>query len=364
MKSLPTRHRLANDAALFLKERIQNGLIHDVLPGEIFLKDSLGVSRETLRKALEMLCEEGWIEPAVKGRARRVKSPGKGREAAVTDLLPVTFLVDYETWGQRRSIDMKGIENQLLLQGRELNYLQTSILRSHNPTQRLKKLVASHPSAAWIIRLGTPEVQRWFEEQGIPAMVYGDLAQGVNLPHVTFDWGAATFHAGIQLVRRGHRHIALMIPSLKSPAYPVIRKNLENALNTVGGGLIANCLGVPSPEMVAENLEKIFLKKERPTALVLTRASSVISCYSWLLARGISVPRDLSIISLPNETWFAGFIPPICHYRPDNGRTSHAIAAQVMDLVNSGSVAHPSVSVPLEYMGGGTIEPPLPPTGH
>lgn len=356
MKTLPKKSSLVEETVRTLKEWISGGIIKDIMPGEIPLKNSLGVSRETLRGALELLCRENWIEETVKGRSRRIRNLSEIQVAPTTRLLPVTFLVDYDNLGLRRLLDMKITEDRLLQQGRSLQYLQTSIFRYRHLAQRLEKLVTSHPSAAWIIRFGTLEIQRWFEEREIPTLVYGDPFPGINLPYVTYDWGGAAFHAGIQLARQGHRHVALLVNNPDAPSYGAIRKGLLDGLATMGGGRVTGFFGVP--ELVADDMERIFSMEDRPTALVLGRAAVVISCYSWLLSRGLGVPRDLSVVSLANETWFSNMNPPLDHYRPSTGKATHAIAERVMDLVNFGVVSGKSALLPLEYEKGGTIGPP------
>lgn len=76
---------------LVLKERLRDGLYDQRVPGEIELMDEFAVSRVTIRKALEMLAQEGMIERTAGRGTRRIgASPG----AAVPAPPRLTGLLD------------------------------------------------------------------------------------------------------------------------------------------------------------------------------------------------------------------------------------------------------------------------------
>src|SRR5256885_17034307 len=92
MEHLPKRTSLVHETAATLKEWISTGMLSEVLPGELQLKARLGVGRDTLRLALKLLTEEGWVEAAAKGQQRRVHAQYLGASKnAARDNLPVTF---------------------------------------------------------------------------------------------------------------------------------------------------------------------------------------------------------------------------------------------------------------------------------
>src|SRR6202012_2873369 len=72
MIQLPKRNSLVHETASTLKQWIADGILKDVLPGELDLKERLRVGRDTLRLALELLMDEGWVEPSAQGRKRRI----------------------------------------------------------------------------------------------------------------------------------------------------------------------------------------------------------------------------------------------------------------------------------------------------
>lgn len=60
---------------LVLRERLRDGVYDDRVPGELELMEQFNVSRVTVRKALENLAAEGWIERTAGRGTRRLHPP-------------------------------------------------------------------------------------------------------------------------------------------------------------------------------------------------------------------------------------------------------------------------------------------------
>ena len=359
MEHLPKRTSLVSETASTLKEWISTGILREILPGELQLKKRLGVGRDTLRLALKLLTQEGWVAPALKGQQRRVKAqhppPSEGLKA---ELLPVTFLSPNLVEARVTLLEMEDTQMRLAEQGRKLRFIAPQIFNLKHPERRLERLVRVNPSAAWILFLATEPMQRWFDQQGVPALIYGSPFPGVKLPFVVSDWSAAAFHAGIQLVRQGHRVIGIMEYQQRFPGLLAEERGLQNALATVNAeSQLVVLKDDRTPASVARSLELAFGLQNRPTALVLTYTSQLLTCYAWLVSRGIRVPADVSLVSLVNDSWFADLYPPVCYYRPDPGLMSRHIAQRVLELVESGQVAKNSLRIQLEFVRGATIGP-------
>ncbi|MDE3068889.1 MAG: substrate-binding domain-containing protein [Verrucomicrobiota bacterium] len=359
MEHLPKRTSLAIATAATLKEWIGTGVLRDVLPGELQLKARLGVGRDTLRLALSLLAKEGWVTPAIKGQQRRVKPEHPPNAIDLKSArLPVTFLSPNPVESRATLLEMEDTQRRLAEQGHNLRYLAPAVFHVEHPEHHLEQFVRANPSAAWILYLATDPIQRWFEQQGLPTFIYGSPFPGVDLPYVASNWEAAAFHAGIQLIRRGHRILGILEYHARFPGVLREEQGLEQALATVGGeGRLVKFKDDRTPASVARSLELAFGLQERPTALVLTYSSQLLTCYSWLTSRGIRVPADISLVSLTNDSWFDHLHPPVCYYRPDVRLMSRSVADRVLELVETGQVVRKSRRVQLEYVPGGTIGP-------
>lgn len=359
MEHLPKRTSLVHETAATLKQWIGSGILGDVLPGELQLKTRLGVGRDTLRLALKLMTDEGWVQPAAKGLQRRVlakhpiSSPPVGKE-----LLPVTFLSPNRIEHRVTLLEMEDTQRGLAEQGRSMRFLSPDIFHLKHPDRQLERLVHAHPSAAWVLYLTSGPIQHWFARQGLPTFLYEWPFSGVNLPHVVPDWESAAFHAGLQLIRQGHRVIGIFEYQERRPGLLVEENGLQRALATTGDtGRLMVFKDDLSPPSVARSLEAAFKLKERPTALVFTRAPQVLTCFSWLTSKGIRVPADVSLVALANDSWYAELFPTLSFYEPNTKAYSREIARRVLELANTGRVTRKSLKIPLEHVAGATIGP-------
>ena len=360
MEHLPKRTSLVSETVAALKEWIGTGVLRDVLPGELPLKQRLGVGRDTLRRGLKLLEQDGWVTPAAQGQQRRVRPEiiEKTRWKSDATPLPVTFLSPHKIEGMVTLLEMEDTRVLLAEQNRSLRYISPKIFQFKHPAKRLEHLVLENPSAAWVLYIVGERVQRWFGEQHIPALIYGTPFPGVDLPYVSSDWGAAAYHAAVQLLRHGHRVIGIMEYHEKFPGVLAEELGIKRALSSVGDeGQLVVFRDDRTPASIARSLEQAFSLQKRPTAFVLTYSSQLLTCYSWLLARGIRVPADVSIISLPNDSWFSELYPPVCYYEPALKTMSRNIGQRVLELVANGQTISKSISIPLHYVSGKTIGP-------
>jgi DNA-binding LacI/PurR family transcriptional regulator len=359
MEHLPKKNRLPRETADVLKEWILQGVLAGRLPGELRLKQRLCVGRDTLRLALDILEEEGWIGLAVKGQQRQVLVSSSHPQAAAAPgdkLLPVTLLSPFPIAHRQTLVELEETQTRLAAHGRRLLFASPEVFHLAHPGRHLERLVQSMPSAAWLLFATSQSVQEWFAQSGLPTFLYELPFPGVDLPYVACDWGASAFHAGIQLLRHGHRRLGILEYEERRPGLIADEEGLQKAI--VACPDHAELLVFKddlTPAGVARSLEKAFGMGKRPTALILTRTAQVLTCYSWLANRGIRIPKDVSMVSLPNDTWFSDLCPPLCHYAPDPAFISRKIAERVMELVDTGKVTQKSILAPLNYVSGGTI---------
>ncbi|HEV2327494.1 MAG TPA: substrate-binding domain-containing protein [Verrucomicrobiae bacterium] len=360
MEHLPKRTSLVLETAAALKEWIATGVLRDVLPGELQLKRRLRVGRDTLRLALKSLTDEGWVTPSSKGRQRSVniQHPPLGAEKNATRL-PATFVSPKPIETVTTFLELEDTRIRLADQGRQVRWLAPAIFHLKQPEHNLERLVRANPSCAWILYMATDPMQRWFERQGLPAFIYGSPFPGVGLPYVVSNWEEAAFHAGIQLVRRGHRIIGIMEYQVQFPGVLREEHGLERALEGLKGeGRLLRFKDDRTPGSIARSLESVFSMRERPTALVFTYTAQLLTCYSWMVSKGLRVPADVSVVSLANDSWFDDLHPRLCHYRPDTQLMSRSIADRVLELVETGRVTKGDGHIRLEYVPGATIGPP------
>jgi DNA-binding LacI/PurR family transcriptional regulator len=359
MIRLPKRKSLIYETAATLKQWIATGLVKDVLPGELDLKDRLRVGRDTVRSALKLLTSEGWLEAGRQGRQRRIRAAKLTKEKKSAQAgLPVTFLSPYAVDLGQTVAEMEDTRERLAEMGRELQYVSPEIFRLKEPESQLENLVHSHRSAAWVLCGSSYPIQKWFAKQGLPALVHGWPYPGVNLPYVTRDWEPAAFHAGLQFIRNGHRNFGLFEFIERGAGAMLIENGLRRALATAeNGGRLSLFKDQRTPESIARAYESAFRLKDRPTAMVLTSSNHLLTSLSWLVSKGIRVPEDVSLVVLPYDVWYSEFYPPLSHYKSNTKIFAHGMAERVLELVEYGRVIRKSLEVRVEFVPGATIGP-------
>ncbi|MGA2747868.1 MAG: substrate-binding domain-containing protein [Verrucomicrobiota bacterium] len=356
---LPQRTSLVAETAAVLKEWIKTGILRGIVPGELRLKSRLDVGRDTLRLALKTLEHEGWVTAPARGCQRRVVSqrpslprPPSGRP------LPVTFLSPQAVVDRIILLELEDLQRHLAKQGRELRFLSPRIFHLSHPHGHLERLTGENPSAAWILHFTGRAVQEWFEHQGLPTFIYGTPYPGVTLPYVVNDWESAAFHAGLQLARQGHRFVGILSFEEPGPGALAVERGVRRALATLAPpGQTLVFKDQQTPESVARSLEMVFKINPRPTALVFSSSSQLLTSLSWMVSRGIGVPADVSLVCIPSDSWFQDLYPPICHYENNPIMFARHIRHRVIELVETGHVVRRSLRVRLEYRAGQSIGP-------
>jgi len=360
MIRLPRRVSLVTETTATLKEWIGSGILSNALPGEMQLKARLGVGRDTLRLSLKALEREGWVTRGNQGKQRRALRQGvTQRKPPDAKKLPVTFLSPLPIVDRIILLELEDLQKRLTEQGRELRFLAPKIFHLQRPERHLRRIVDENPSAAWVLYFMGEAFQRWFEEQGIPAFVYGTPFPNLHLPFVVNDWESAAFHAGIQLIRLGHKVIGTLQFENPMPGSALVASGLRRALRSIQpmGALMA-FKDHSTPESVARSLEAALAAKPRPTALVFCSSNQLLTCLSWMVSKGISAPGDISLMSIPSDSWYHDLCPPLCYYENNSNLFARLVGQRVMELVDLGEVVSRSIRVRLEYKRGATIGPP------
>jgi DNA-binding LacI/PurR family transcriptional regulator len=359
MIQLPKRNSLVHETAATLKQWVACGLLQGLLPGEMELKERLGVGRDTLRLALQMLVDEGWLEPPAQGRKRRIRAEGVTRLKHPPEaMLPVTMLSPYAEDPGQTQAEMEETRKRLAALGRDLQRVAPEIFHLQEPDHQLENLIQSHPSAAWILYGSSEPIQKWFAKRGLPALIHGWPYAGVALPYVAKDWEPAAFHAGLQFLRHGHRKIGMFEYVRRGAGAMLIASGLRRALATAGNGAELSLFqDERTPESIARACETAFKFKDRPTAMVLTSSNHLLTSLSWLVSKGISVPGDVSLTVLPYDTWYSEFYPPLSHYKSNTKVFAQGMAERVLELIEHGRVLRKPLAVPVEFVAGATIGP-------
>jgi len=292
------------------------GYLRDQRPavGSPFFSDSQlvnlsGLSRKAVRKAMDSLQREGWIERQTgKGsfvgvRASVAQSPqapsnhaGNGR--TLVRLAVLVYCMDGTTPNWYAQEILSGLDQMALEHGISVELLGNYTTEVAMLSRRLQQ---SRPDAL-VVMPATTRHAFWIaeaERMGIPCLLTGTRFIDLHLPTVCEDDIQGAALAVKHLAQKGHRRIGLL---QRPDTDPWTFRRHEGYLQG-----LAQCGIEPderltcwlSDEINPANTTKlkIFLDKQKPTALLLTSAWLAHHLHVLIESAGLRIPQDLSLIS-------------------------------------------------------------------
>ncbi len=330
---MPARGNLVVECARVIRLRIAGGEWQQTLPGERALAETLQVGRDTVRLALQLLEREQVLSPAQAGSKRSIRLATNHRIQPRSRSLRIGMLspLRLEQLSQPVLFEVDHLRRALADKGGALDLFAPAWYEQKNPLKRLAQLVKDEPCDAWILFRSSAQIQRWFEDSGVPCLIRGYPQAGTQLPHLDVNWEATARHAAGRLWRLGHRRIGILTP-------PEALGGVEAAVKG------ATELGEPHfsvhemPEnRTVEGLIQTFSRalklKEPPTAVIATRARQAATAMTWLSSQGIRVPSQISLVSLAHEPFMDYLVPAVSCYKVDPEGVSKQVIRRIESLL-------------------------------
>ena len=355
MPRIPHRQPLPIQAADIILEMISSGDIQDLLPGERSLASQLQIGRDTLRAALEILEADGIISSREHGKRRRILSSATRKSRATKRIaflspktlvqLPPWMLVEFDTL--RELLNQRGYVLQLVTPG---------LFHLKNPARKLESLIKDIEADAWILHQCTPPVQEWFDAQKIPALIRGYPQPDIQIPFIDEDWEAAAFHAGTLLKRNGHRRVGLLIPNTHLAGLRATEVGLRKAFPEAEGlDPIVSMIEKGTTESVTRLLARTLRLQEPPTAIIATRSRQALTILSWMAQENLSIPKDLSLITLASEPWYEHLLPRPSHYFSDPTILARTVLRHILPISEGKASSSTKKLLIPDYVPGLTV---------
>lgn len=183
-------------------------------------------------------------------------------------------------------------------------------------------------STQWLRELPTVQFLRWHPNLGGPRILADDK-NGV-------------FRATNHLLDLGHRRIAYIGGVLGASTGRQRREGFEAALKQAGlrPEAALQRLGVPRPAFGADAIDSILTEHPDVTAVVVAGVRQVLGVLQRVAGRGLTLPKDLSLVSYGDAEWFEASRPPITAIDlPVESMASRA-TEMLFELISSGRSAH------------------------
>lgn len=351
----PRRNSLVAQTVAALREEIERGAWHDVLPGELPLCRQLEVSRTTLRAALSKLEADGLLDSRQGARRKILHQPKQGaswtsRSAKILMLSP----------GSLRDLPhfamywLDHLRERLAVDGCELELHVERRLYSANPGRWLTRLADETHPRGWILYRSTPAMQRWFVKTGEPAIVTGSLHEDIRLPALDVDYRASCRHAAGQLIRCGYRKIILLLPHEQLAGDYESETGFLEAFARKRNGVESKVVRYGSGPNALVRAVDTNVSEER-TAFIAGRPNHALTIHGHLLQRGIKIPRRCGLIARDDEPYFAATVPNISRYAADPAAYASRLQRMVNDHLHRNSSTGKSVLLMPKWLSGESV---------
>lgn len=319
----------------WIRQQIEQGGLAqgDRIPSENEMMDRFQVSRQTVRRALELLTEEGVVEGR-RGSGTYVSVNTRrytGKEVRIEVML--TFVDTYIFPSM-----VRGIESVLSREGCTLQITVTDnavekermLLKELLRTKSVDGVIAETVKSA----LPNPnlELYRELERMGIPVLFVNSFYRELDIPHVSLDDRRAGYLAAKHLAECGHTMIGGIFKAddgqghLRYAGYTDAL--MEREIKVRGGQVI----WIDSDEIKDMEEESVkFLKRLKDcTACVCYNDEIACKLVNILRRAGMRVPQDMSVVGIDNSG-MAGFCAvPLTSVRNPVEELGRAAAEQII----------------------------------
>ncbi len=353
---VPRPDTLVEKTAAALRAAIGERRLGPSLPGEPRLAHELGVSRRTLRSALEILTSEGLISQAGRGTARMVlATPDARNHNASAPVIGVILPRPIDELSPGTQDLMRDLAEALSPEHAEFVYHHSSVAHLSKPEKHLQAVVDERRVDLWLLYEASLPVAHFFEISQIPAVVCGGPAFNSTLPYCAFDGMATLRHAIGVLSRAGHTRIIAPLrydrPSRVEALRDELKKRHIDFIEEYHCPVWNN-----DPNTLRQLLRRLFDLSHRPTAIILNGLDALIVLYSTLLEKGLTVPNDISIIVSGSDPTFEHFSPRLNHYTTPHKKLAQVLAKMIRAILRGQAPKNRQEVLLMDYLKGESVK--------
>lgn len=356
--AIPKRLSLSAQAADTIRKAIEDGTWKEYLPSERRLCAMFQVSRPTIRTALHLIAKSGLIEIRQGRRNRLLSTPRhtarcENRCVGLVTSEPVSHmsLVAYQGISEMRAhLAEHGFTTEILVCPRGSARIQR---------RKLEEFVRQNRVFCCVLLSVSKDLQHWFADRSVPALVLGSCHPEVKLPSLDIDYRSVCRHAAGIFLGQGHRRLALIVPDSDVAGDLASEQGFREAVDRRTGSDAARATVVRhngSAQHISTKLDALFNSAHAPTALLVAKPQHVFIVLIYLLKRGLTVPDTVSFIARDHDYIFETVLPPIAHYTFDDDTYPHRLSRLMLQMVNQGYLPpEPGLIFP-KYFAGGTVK--------
>jgi LacI family transcriptional regulator len=347
---------IATQVAASICKEINAGEIQ-TLPSERKLALQLQVSRRTIRKALLILRAGGFVK--TEGRRTFSARPREGRtpenkRIRVNILLP-------EPLAQARpftALWINSLGELLHKNGYQPEIISGQKYYGIRSGRSLSNLVSVNPAHCWVLTRSNHPLQKWFNDQGVPAIVAGSTYPSITLPSVDTDHAALSHHAAAAFLRQGHVRLALFFEKLLHAGDLETEKGFRAGLSGNSNAREPIISRVErTPEAVVRELQRMLSLPCPPTGFLFCNAFAYLTAQGYLASLGYLVPRDFSMISQDEGPFLAHVYPAPARYVTNATKFATAVNRVIKHMLEEHTREGCKVRIMPDFISGASVGP-------
>ncbi|MFC4991617.1 substrate-binding domain-containing protein [Rubritalea tangerina] len=343
-----------------LRHSIHQGKWKLTLPSERKLALELEVGRTTLRRALEVVTEQGYLAPCEPGKARKIADPLPAAPDLHSPTQPalVVWLTTL-TEEQMPHLILRAIANLRITLPNinaqlEVITLPTSLI--HSPPEKLSAWAESLNAKVWLLQSLPQDVRSWFAHSPHHTIGLGASNQNESIPSISVDIAASGYHAIQQFIRKKHQSILLVVNDDQLGDNKRLADQFRQFFHE-NPSLSGECIVTQSsPTTLQQSLHNHFHTSQNPaTAIIVDIPQNAFGTVTWLQQNGLRIPYDTSIVLLRSEPSITFITPKLAHYKAREDLFPKQAFQWISDLLSSGTCPQSQIQLIPDFIPGLSI---------
>lgn len=302
---------LTHQVADLIKTGIETKRWVNWLPGERVLVEELGVSRRTIRQALNLLRSSKMIRCET-GRgykiSLKIRRPTHESSTKCVGLLISTSVERQRTF---TNLWINELRSFLAIHNLDLRIFSGSKYYSGSPGKTLSKLTRNEPQRAWVLTESTAMVQHWFESNRVNSVIVGSPHGQTNIPSVDVDYRAVGRHAAGKFLSAHHQILAIMVGNPARGGDTECLAGFEEAIQAHRNEPVKLLVirHTYSPESIFRSVQGLLRRSTPPTAMLVGNSAHYLAVHTALSNLRVSIPKDITLISRDDDPYLR-FVHP------------------------------------------------------
>ena len=344
---------ISEQIAAHLRGEIARGRWSGMMPGRKELARQCEVGINSMEEALRELEREGVIASQGAGRMRRITGSARGIDKR---RLRIAVLA-YERSGLSDPVFSEAV-HVLREAGHDAFFTRSSLVDLGMNVSRVAGLVGKTEADAWIVCAAPRQVAEWFASLSKPSFSLFGRRRGVPIASVGPDKGPAIVAAARRLIDLGHKRIVMLCRQERRLPVP---GTVERAFlaELAAHGITPGPYHLPDWEDGMKGfqtrLESLF-RVSPPTALIVDELKMFVATQQFLALKELSVPGDVSLVSMESDPAFEWCRPTIACIHWDHLPVMRRVVGWTNNVAR-GKVDLRETHTLAEFIDGGTIGP-------